>query len=105
MSPSHDTQLSVRNVILPLFCALQRLLRVLEIVAKSSAPPVNEDGEAEVDIDALDNATLLELEDYVNSVLDVRFHLHKEPSPVMCSQVHRSQFVLPSEWPSDTSTI
>ena len=51
---------------------LQRLLRVLEIVAKSSAPPVNEEGEAEVDIDALDNATLLDLEEYVNGVLDVR---------------------------------
>lgn len=58
-------------------CALQRLLRVLEIVAKSSAPPVNEEGEAEVDIDALDNATLLELEEYVNNVLDVRSCSHE----------------------------
>jgi len=45
---------------------------VLEIVAKSAAAPVNEEGEAEVDIDALDNGTLLELEEYVNNVLDVR---------------------------------
>ena len=49
---------------------------MLEIVAKSSAPPVNEEGEAEVDIDALDNATLLELEEYVNNVLDVRSCSH-----------------------------
>lgn len=44
---------------------------MLEIVAKSAAAPVNEEGEAEVDIDALDNGTLLELEEYVNNVLDV----------------------------------
>lgn len=50
----------------------QRLLRVLEIVSKSSTLPLNDEGEAEVDIDALDNATLLELEEYVNGVLDVR---------------------------------
>lgn len=47
---------------------------MLEIVAKSAAAPVNEEGEAEVDIDALDNATLLELEEYVNGVLDVRIY-------------------------------
>jgi Bromodomain extra-terminal - transcription regulation len=73
--PQHP---SARCVMCATVSALQRLLRVLEIVAKSSAPPVNEDGEAEVDIDALDNATLLELEDYVNGVLDVRFGLHDE---------------------------
>jgi Bromodomain extra-terminal - transcription regulation len=60
---------------------------VLEIVAKSSAPPVNEEGEAEVDIDALDNATLLELEDYVNGVLDVRYFLHQE-LPAVCHMSH-----------------
>lgn len=60
---------------------------MLEIVAKSSAPPVNDDGEAEVDIDALDNATLLELEEYVNNVLDVRFGSQNELSTV-CDLCH-----------------
>jgi Bromodomain extra-terminal - transcription regulation len=81
--------------------ALQRLLRVLEIVAKSSAPPVNEDGEAEVDIDALDNATLLELEEYVNSVLDVRFGSHNELF-IVCAPCH-NVFVT-SEHASDLTT-
>ena len=55
---------------------------MLEIISNSAAAPTGEDGEVEVDIDALDNVTLLELEEYANSVLDVSVQIASfEESP------------------------